>query len=104
MKRPLTVEELAEALYEGSPEVANLAEECARKYGTAGALSFYHMMGDDVQNFWRGIASQIIEHSREWKPNDGCCCILSRRERARLKTLPRIPETPAPAAPEVGDA
>lgn len=94
MKQALTVDELAEALYEGKPDVANLAEECARKYGKAGALSFYRLMGRDVRNFWRWIALQIIEHSRHWLPNKGSACVLDEEEGTRLKDLPRIDLTP----------
>jgi hypothetical protein len=88
----LTVGELACALYEGMPQVSNLAESMARNYGTAGALSFFDLMGEDVQNFWKGIAKQIIEHSREWRKNEGSACVLSKNERERLKALPRVEE------------
>ena len=88
----LTLEELACALYEGTPHVANLAENLARQHGKAGALSFYDLMGDDVQNFWRGIAKQLIDHAREWKENEGSGCVLSGRESKRLKALPRVRE------------
>lgn len=86
----LTVNQLAEALYEGTPHLQNLAETLARQHGKAGALSFFALMGDDVQNFWRGIAKQIIDHASEWEPNQGSACILSERERSRLKSLPRV--------------
>ncbi len=86
----LTISQLAEALYEGTPHLQNLAEKLARQHGQAGALSFYGLMGDDVQNFWRGIAKQIIDHAAEWGGNEGSACVLSDRERARLKGLPRI--------------
>lgn len=86
----LTIDQLAEALYEGTPHLQNLAEKLARQHGKAGALSFYGLMGDDVQNFWRGIAKQIIDHASEWEANEGSGCILSDTERARLKTLPRV--------------
>ena len=86
----LSVEELACALYEGMPQLSNLAENMARQYGKAGALTFFDMMGEDVQNFWMGIAKQIIDHSREWEKNDGCACVLSKRERERLASLPRV--------------
>lgn len=88
----LTVAQLAEALYEGTPHLQNLAEKLARQHGEAGALTFFQMMGDDVQNFWRGIAQQLIDHAAEWEPNRGSGCVLSDRERARLKALPRIGE------------
>ena len=63
----LTVSQLAEALYEGTPHLQNLAEKLARQHGNAQALSFYGLMGDDVRNFWRGIAKQIIDHAAEWR-------------------------------------
>lgn len=87
----LTVSQLAEALYEGTPHLQNLAEKLARQHGKAGALSFFSMMGDDVQNFWRGIAKQIIDHAAEWQENQGSACVLSETERERLKLLPRAP-------------
>jgi DNA-binding transcriptional ArsR family regulator len=86
----LTVEELACALYEGTAHVQNLAEKLARIHGKAEALSFYDLMGDDVQNFWRGIAQQIIEHSSHWVENRGSVCRLDEAETARLKALPRV--------------
>jgi len=88
----LTVDELAEALYEGTPHLQNLAEKLARQHGKADALSFYSMMGDEIQNFWRGIAKQLIDHAKEWLPNEGSACILSEREKTRLRILPRISE------------
>lgn len=89
----LTVDQLAEALYEGTPHLQNLAEKLARQHGKAGALTFYGLMSDDVRNFWRGIARQLIDHSANWEPNEGCACILSQEERARLSALPRVAET-----------
>ena len=86
----LTLDQLAEALYEGTPHLQYLAEKLARQHGQAQALTFYGMMSDDVQNFWRGIAKQMIDHASEWKSNEGSACILSEQERARLKTLPRV--------------
>lgn len=88
----LTTHELANAMYEGVQHVQNLAEKCARNYGKAGALSFFGLMGEDVQNFWRHIAKQIIDHSKEWESNEGSGCVLSERERQRLKALPRVPK------------
>ncbi|HUV05822.1 MAG TPA: hypothetical protein VMX94_12025 [Armatimonadota bacterium] len=84
----LTVDELAQALYEGTPHVQNLAEKLARQHGQAGALTFYQLMGAEVQAFWQHIAQEVIDHAREWLPNDGCCCMLSEREVERLKQLP----------------
>lgn len=83
----LTVKSLAHALYEGFPTLHNLAEEMARQHGKADALSFYLLMGDNVRTFWEDIARQIIEHSSEWEKNEGSCCILSKKERARLSNL-----------------
>lgn len=88
----LTVDQLAEALYEGLPHLQNLAEKLARQHGKAGALTFYGMMGEDVRNFWRGIAQQMIDHAKEWEANQGCACVLSEKERARLAALPRVPQ------------
>ena len=82
-----STESLAQALYEGLPNLHNLAEEMARQYGKAGALSFFQLMGTDVQFFWKDIARQIIEHSKEWEENEGCCCVLSKKERTRLTKL-----------------
>lgn len=86
----LTVDQLAEALYEGTPHLQNLAEKLARQHGGAAALTFYGMMGDDVRNFWRGIARQLVDHAAQWEPNQGSGCVLSEPERARLKALPRV--------------
>lgn len=86
----LTINQLAEALYEGTPHLQNLAEKLARQHGKAGALSFYGLMGDNVQNFWRTIAKQIIDHASEWETNEGSACKLSDKEYARLKALPRV--------------
>ena len=85
----LTVDQLAEALYEGTPHLQNLAEKLARQHGKAGALTFYRMMSEDVRNFWIGIATQLVAHSEQWERNEGSACILSEHERERLKSLPR---------------
>lgn len=81
------IESLANALYEGLPTLQNLAEEMARQYGKAEALTWFKMMGDDVQFFWKDIARQIIEHSKEWEKNVGCSCGLSKKETQRLQKL-----------------
>jgi hypothetical protein len=86
----LTVDELAEALYEGSGHLQNLAEKLARQHGKAGALSFYSLMGDDIQNFYRTIAQQLIDHAKHWQPNQGSACVLDDEEMVRLHKLPRI--------------
>lgn len=86
----LSVGELAEALYEGTQHLSNLAEKLARQHGKAGALSFYALMGNDVQNFYRGIAKQLIDHAAEWGSNQGSACVLSKRESLRLRELPRV--------------
>lgn len=87
----LTVNQLAEALYEGTPHLQNLAEKLARQHGKAKALTFYGMMSEDVRNFWRGLAKQMIDHAAQWDVNQGSACVLSEQERARLKALPRVP-------------
>lgn len=88
----LSVGELAEALYEGTPHLQNLAEKLARHHGNAQALTFFRMMGDDIKNFYMGIAQQLIDHAKEWKENKGSACCLSKKEIARLGALPRHPE------------
>jgi len=91
--KKLSVTELAEALFEGTPHLQNLAEKLARQHGKAGALSFFNMMGEDVQNFWMGIAQQLIDHSKEWSKNTSSgSCNLSSKEWRRLRKLPRHPE------------
>lgn len=81
------IETLANALFEGLPSLENLAESMARQHGKARALSFFGFMGEEVQFFWEDIARQIIEHSKEWGENEGSCCVLSKKEKARLKEL-----------------
>lgn len=81
---------IAEGLYEGQPSVcSNMAEQMARRFGKAGALSFFGLMGPEVQWFWCNIAQQIIDHSKEWQENNGCACVLSDRETERLRRLMR---------------
>lgn len=67
----LELDELACALYEGTPHLQNLAENLARKYGKASALTFY-------------------EHAEQWECNKGSACVLSDQEMIRLKSLPRV--------------
>lgn len=93
--KKLSVMELAEALYEGTPHLQNLAEKLARQHGTGcQALTFFGMMDEDVHNFYMHIAQQLIDHAKEWQPNQGSACVLSVRERERLASLPRHPELP----------
>ena len=91
-KEKLSVKHLAEAIYEGTPHLQNLAEKLARQHGKAQALTFFNMMGEDVQNFYMGIAQQLIDHAKEWETNNGSCCVLSKKESERLKNLTRHPE------------
>lgn len=91
-KDQLTVKELACAMYEGTHHVQNLAEKLARQHGNADALTFFDMMGEDVQNFWMWIAQQIIDHSKEWLPNEGSGCVLGDQESKRISKTPRHPE------------
>lgn len=89
----LSVRQLAEALYEGTPHLQNLAEKLARQHGKeCQALTFFGMMGEDIQNFWMGIAQQMIDHAKEWQANDGSACMLSENESKRIAQLPRHPE------------
>lgn len=89
----LTVKQLAESLYEGTSHLQNLAEKLARQHGKdCQALTFFGMMGEDIQNFWMGIAQQIIDHAKEWEANQGSGCILSEKEEQRIMAQPRHPE------------
>ena|ERR1035437_3852399 len=84
----LTIAELACALYEGTQHVQNMAEKLARQHSGAGALTFFDMNYPEVKNFWAHIATQIIEHSKGWKPNQSGGCELLPVELERLKKLP----------------
>lgn len=59
-------------------------------------LSFFDLMGEDVRNFYFGIAKQPIDHAKEWEKNDGSACVLSSREIKRLQELPRVPVEQSP--------
>ena len=83
----LTVGELACSLYEGTPHLQNLAETLARQHGDAEALTFFALMGPEVQKFWKGIAQELIDHGKEWAANEGSGCVLSDRERNRLHAM-----------------
>jgi len=83
----LDVEELACALYEGTPHVHNLAEKLARQHGEADALTFFDLQGELVKSFWVGIAQQLIDHASQWKKNEGSNCVLSDAEVQRLREL-----------------
>ena len=85
----LTRDELACALYEGTPHLQNLAETLACQHGQAIALTFFDMMGPEVQNFWKLIADQLIEHASQWQKNEGGGCRLNPEEHKRLGKLPR---------------
>lgn len=87
MTKEHTIDTLANALYEGHSSLENLAECMARQYGKADALSFFGCMDENVQFFWKDIARQIIEHSKEWKENEGSCCVLSEKESDRLRQM-----------------
>lgn len=66
----LTVEELAEALYEGSPHLEYLMHVLAKQYGKSETgLPPYHAQNEISRDFWRGIALAIIKHVIEGKYN-----------------------------------
>lgn len=88
----LTVKELACALYEGTPHLQNLAEKLARQHGKASALTFFGMMGEDVQNFFMNIAQQLIDFGKGWEENNGSACVSSKELEETLKAAPRHPE------------
>ena len=83
----LSVEDLAEALYEGLPHLANLAEKLAKQHGKASALCFFSQQNADVKFFWYNIARQLIEHASEWEENNGSACVLSENEKHKLEWL-----------------
>jgi hypothetical protein len=62
------------------------------QHGEAEALTFFGMMGEDVQNFWMHIAQQMIDHAKHWKKNEGSACVLDDEESKRIHDLPRHPE------------
>ena len=97
-----TIDTLANALYEGHSSLENLAECMAKQHGKADALSFFGMMDEDVQFFWKDIARQIIEHSKEWKENEGSCCVLSEKESKRLASLRLSKERNPPEYKTIG--
>jgi hypothetical protein len=90
----LTRDELACALYEGTPHLQNLAEKLASQHGEAEALTFFDMMGDDVQNFYKFLADALIAHATHWKKNEGSACVLDADEREHLKQFPRANPQP----------
>ena len=88
----LTVGELACAIYEGMPHVQNLAEKMARQHGKAGALTWFDMMGEDVQNFFLHIAQQLIDFGAGWEESTGSSCQPSEELMKTLRELPRHPQ------------
>ena len=90
----LTTYELAMAIYEGTPHLENLAEKLAQHHGQAECICPFVLAGSDIQNFYMGIAQQLIDHAQEWQENKGSSCVLSDKEVKRIKELPRHPELP----------
>ncbi len=86
--------ELAMALYEGTPHLQNLAEKLAQQHGEAQCICPFVLAGEEIQNFWMGIAQQLIDHSKEWMKNNGSSCVLSEKEVQRLAKLPKHPSLP----------
>lgn len=80
----LSVDQLAEALYEGTPHLTNLAEKLARQHSKAEALCFFQMQNGIVKKFWCDIAQQLIDHASQWAENQGVCCVLNKSEVKRL--------------------
>ena len=68
--KKLSVEELAEALYEGTPHLQNLAEKLVRQHSNVGALPFYHMTSKGMQKFWVTIAQKLINYSKAQSKGD----------------------------------
>ena len=82
----LNTKELAEALYEGTPHLQNLAEKLARHYSGAGALCFYSQQYPEVKKFYEKIAQMLIDHACGWEPRQSGGCELKPNELQRLKT------------------
>lgn len=96
----LEVRDLAEALYEGTPHLRNLAEKLAREHGKADAITFFNMAAVHVQNFWCNIAQQLIDHASKWEENQGSGCVLAAEETVRLMKLPIHPAISGRIDPE----
>lgn len=82
---------LAEALYEGTPHLQNLAEKLARQHGQAQALPPFMLLGESLKNYWVLLAEEMIAHAEQWLPNQGSACVLSSEERDRINALPTHP-------------
>jgi hypothetical protein len=93
---PLTPEQLACALYEGTPHLMNLAENLARQHGQAEALCPFDLQGQEVKDFWIRIANQLIYHAQQWLPNEGSACRMTDAEVERLRELSRGLHADAP--------
>ena len=60
----LTIEELAEALYEGTPHLEFLMHKMARQYTDPGTvLPPWCAQNDNCKDFWRLIAVNIQEYA-----------------------------------------
>ncbi len=81
----LSIKELAEALYEGTPHLQNLAEKLSRQHSKNGALCFYSQQYNEVKLFYEDIARQLIEHANGWEPRQSGGCELKPAELTRLQ-------------------
>lgn len=87
----LSVRDLADALYGGTPHLRDLAAKLAVQHAQAGPLVVFELMPEDVQNFWCWVAQMLIDHSAEWRVTQAGL-ELSQEESDRLAALPRHPE------------
>lgn len=85
----LTVKQLAEALYEGTPHLQNLAETMARQHGQVGGLTWFAMMPEDVQNYFFHIAQQLIDFGKGWTKNEHSATVLTPEFKKLIAELPR---------------
>lgn len=64
--KKLTVEELAEALYEGSPHLEFLMHNLAKQYGDPeGVLPPWYGQSQTAKDFWRSVAILCIKFAME---------------------------------------
>lgn len=64
----LSVEHLAEALYEGSPHLEFLMHKLARQYGEPGAiLPHWLAQSEECKDFWRSVAVLAVRYAIEGK-------------------------------------
>lgn len=85
----LTQEELALALFYGLPHLQGLGSKLAEQYGkNVTFLPLHDELTEEIQEFWRSIAKQLIEHAKKWegfKDEIGECVKFKLEERKEKK-------------------